>query len=60
MVLSKAAEELGISHVSAWRHVQSGKLVARKVGPIYLIRRRDLEAFKATRKKAGRPRKAAE
>jgi excisionase family DNA binding protein len=57
VVLSDAARELGVSHVTAWRHIKSGKLIARRVGPIYLIKRRDLDAFKAARKPAGRPRK---
>ena len=57
VVLSAAAKELGMSHVSVWRHVQSGKLPARKVGPIYLVKRRDLEEFKAKQRPIGRPRK---
>lgn len=55
VVLSEAARELGMSHVSVWRHVQSGKLPARKVGPIYLVKRADLDAFKARDRKIGRP-----
>ncbi len=57
MVLSEAARELNMSHVSVWRHVDSGKLKARKVGPIWLIRREDLEAFKRLDRRIGRPRK---
>lgn len=57
VVLSDAARELGFSHVTAWRYVQSGRLVARRVGPIYVVKRSDLEAFKAVRRQAGRPRK---
>ncbi len=58
MLLPVAAQELGISHVSVWRHVKAGRLKARKVGPIYLVRRADLEAFKADARPVGRPRKA--
>lgn len=58
-ILSAAARELGVSHVTAWRHIQAGKLKARKVGPIYLIKRRDLDAFIATRRGVGRPRNAS-
>lgn len=57
VVLSEAARELNMSHVSVWRHVDSGKLKARKVGPIWLIRREDLEAFKRLDRRIGRPRK---
>jgi excisionase family DNA binding protein len=56
VVLSAAARELGVSHVTIWRHVQAGKLKARKVGPIYLVKRADLDAFKAARRGPGRPR----
>jgi excisionase family DNA binding protein len=58
VLISEAARELNRSHVTVWRHVQSGKLPARKVGPIYLIPRRALNEFKARERKAGRPRKA--
>lgn len=60
MVLSDAARELNVSRVTAWRHVQSGRLKARKVGPIYLVKRADLEDFKANRRPIGRPRKTAD
>lgn len=55
MVLSEVARELGISHVSVWRFIQNNRLPARKVGPIYVVKRSDLEAFKANRKGPGRP-----
>ncbi len=58
VVLSEAARLLGFSHVTAWRHVQAGNLKARRVGPIYLVKRADLEAFEANRKEAGRPKGA--
>jgi len=60
MVLSEAARELSLSHVSVWRYIQAGRLPARKVGPIYVIKRTDLEAFKASRRKPGRPKSAAD
>ena len=55
MVLSEVARELGISHVSVWRFIQANRLPARKVGPIYVVKRADLEAFKAGRRGPGRP-----
>lgn len=57
VVLSKAARELHMSHVSVWRHVQAGRLKARRVGPIWLVKREDLEAFKRLERPKGRPRK---
>ncbi len=55
MVLSEAARELSLSHVSVWRYIQAGRLPARKVGPIYVVKRADLEVFKAGRRGPGRP-----
>lgn len=57
VLVSEAACELGMSHVSVWRHINSKKLPARRVGPIWLIKREDLDAFKSRDRKAGRPRK---
>lgn len=59
MLISEVAQELKVSHVTVWRHVNAKKLLARRVGPLYLIKRKDLDAFKATRKLPGRPRKPA-
>lgn len=55
MVLSEVARELGISHVSVWRFIRANRLPARKVGPIWLVKRSDLETFKAGRRGPGRP-----
>lgn len=55
MVLSEVARELSVSNVSVWRYIQAGRLRARKVGPIYVVDRADLEAFKANRRGPGRP-----
>lgn len=57
MLISDVARELNVSHVTVWRHVNAKKLPARKVGPIYLIKRADLEEFKAQERRPGRPRK---
>lgn len=57
MLISEVAQELNVSHVTVWRHVQSKALPARRVGPIYLVKRKDLDVFKANRKPIGRPRK---
>lgn len=55
MVLSEVARELSVSNVSVWRYIQAGRLRARKIGPIYVVDRADLEAFKAARRGPGRP-----
>jgi excisionase family DNA binding protein len=59
VVISEAARELRMSHVSVWRHIQAKKLPAERVGPIYVIRREDLDAFKARKREPGRPPKSA-
>lgn len=57
VLLPDAARELGISHVTAWRYVKAKRLTAHKLGPMYVIRRKDLDAFKAKSRPVGRPRK---
>ena len=57
VVLSKAARELNMSHVSVWRHVQAGRLKARRVGPIWLVKREDVEAFRRLNRPIGRHRR---
>jgi len=57
MLVSEVAKELAVSHVTVWRHINSKKLPARRVGPIWLVKRRDLDAFKALDRQVGRPRK---
>ncbi len=57
VLLPDAARELGISHVTAWRYVKAERLKARKLGPLYVIRRADLDAFKAKDRPVGRPRR---
>jgi excisionase family DNA binding protein len=56
MLISEVAQELKVSHVTVWRHIRSKKLPARRVGPIYLVKRHDFEAFKALDRPIGRPR----
>lgn len=59
VLIPVAAKELGVSRQTLWRYVSKERLPAERVGRDYVIRREDLEAFKATRKPAGRPRKPA-
>jgi len=58
-LVSEAAQELGMSHVSVWRHIQAKNLPAERLGPIWLIQRADLDAFKAKPRPVGRPCKSA-
>jgi excisionase family DNA binding protein len=59
VLIPVAANEIGVSRQTLWRYVNAGRLPAEKIGRDFVIRREDLEAFKAARKPAGRPRKQA-
>ena len=59
VTVQQAATELEMSHVSVWRYIKAKRLPAERVGPIYLIDRTDLDAFKAQDRPIGRPRKDA-
>lgn len=41
MTIPQLARELGVSRVSVWNKVKSGKIPAQKVGAQYVIRARD-------------------
>lgn len=56
MVVSAAAADLGISRVTLWRYIKAGRLKAERVGPLFVIEREALEAFKAKPRPVGRPR----
>lgn len=57
MLIPEAAQMLGMSRQTLWRHVKRGHLEAEKVGRDYVIKRAKLEAFDAERQKTpGRPR----
>lgn len=57
MLISEVASALHLSHVTVWRHIRHKRLPARRVGPIYLVKRADFEAFRDTDRPIGRPRK---
>ncbi|MBN1509718.1 MAG: helix-turn-helix domain-containing protein [Sedimentisphaerales bacterium] len=41
MTIPQLARELGVSRVSVWNRVKSGKITAHKVGAQYVIRAKD-------------------
>lgn len=47
LTTSECARELGISRATAWVKVVRGELPGRKVGPLFLISRVDLERYRA-------------
>jgi excisionase family DNA binding protein len=55
VLVSQAAEELGISRVQVWKHIDREHLKAVQLGRFWLIERDELERFKRERRKPGRP-----
>lgn len=55
MLVPQAAQELGVSRFTVWKYIDSQRLPAFRVGRDWIIRRADLDTFKATRRRAGRP-----
>jgi excisionase family DNA binding protein len=53
--LQEAADELGVHYQTAYRWVRSGRLPARLVDRKYVVTRRDLDAFEASRKAPAAP-----
>jgi excisionase family DNA binding protein len=52
IVLKEAAALLGLTVPGVFRHIQSGKLPARKItGKCWVVRKSDLERFKTDRYK---------
>jgi excisionase family DNA binding protein len=62
LTVANAAKELGMATGSLHTAIRQGRIPVVKLGPnTTLIRREDIEAYKATPKgSGGRPRKAAE
>ena len=57
LTLREAAADSGRSRMTLVRLIHAGKLKAQRVGPFYVIRESDWEAFKSLKRKPGRPRK---
>ena len=57
ITVSEAAGILGVTRQRVLQYIDEGKLPAQRIGPIYVVRRADLEPLKHV--KRGRPRKPA-
>jgi excisionase family DNA binding protein len=55
LTVNEAAERLGLSVAMVRRYCSDGKLLAKKVGRDWAIRRRDVEQFAAAPRRSGRP-----
>jgi excisionase family DNA binding protein len=53
VIVADAAREVGISHDGILKAIRRGRLVAHKMGPLWVIRRPELERFKAAYRKPG-------
>lgn len=56
ITVTEAADLLDVTRQRVLQFIDEGRLPARKIGPIYLIQKADLEPLKNL--KRGRPRKA--
>jgi excisionase family DNA binding protein len=55
MTVTEVAARLGVSTVAVRALIRRGRLVARRVGPIFLIRESDLDAYRASVAHKARP-----
>jgi excisionase family DNA binding protein len=55
MTVAMAAAELGVSTTSVQSAISRGRLPARKMGPIWVIGRADLDAYRASVAHKGKP-----
>lgn len=55
MTVTEAAARLGVTTHAVRFHIRAGNLAARRVGPIYLIRRDDVEAYRILMQDQRRP-----
>lgn len=53
---AQVAEELGITEGTVRQYCQQGR-IGRRFGRVWVITRQELETFKASRRRPGRPRK---
>lgn len=47
LTLAEGAKILGVSRVSVWRYVKSGKLPSVEIGPHLFVRRADVDRLAA-------------
>lgn len=55
LTIPEAADEIGMSRVVLWRHVNKGHLPTVEVGKYRMVDAEDLARFKAQERKPGRP-----
>jgi hypothetical protein len=55
VLVTDAAAELQMSRAGVWKAIQRGRLHAEWFGPLRVIRRDELERFKALPRRRGRP-----
>jgi excisionase family DNA binding protein len=57
LTLREAAADIGRSRMTLVRLIHAGRLPAQRVGPFYVIRESDWEAFKSLDRPIGRPKR---
>ena len=57
LTTKQVADELGVTRMLILRFIKKGRLKAIKVGDIWLLDRRDVDAFSRIPRKTGRPAK---
>lgn len=55
VTVAEAAEELDLTQHRVREFIRDGRLDSTRIGPLYFISRKDLNAFKKIKRKAGRP-----
>jgi excisionase family DNA binding protein len=55
LTIPQAAARLGLDRTRVWRLVRDGRIPAQRVGPLWLIRQSDLDAFADEPRPPGRP-----
>jgi excisionase family DNA binding protein len=60
VTVKQAAELLGLSYSRVRVLIESGRLKAERLADMWVLRREDVETFKALPRRVGRPQKAPE
>lgn len=54
----EAAEYLGFAECTVRQYINRGLIFAEKMGPVYVVRRSELDRYKANRRSVGRQKRA--